>query len=333
MAAKPPKKSQKRGKILKEKNIPSKKRSPVRWEDTLAGFEQDLLRRRRSEATIKAYRVQINKFSRFYRDQLKKSGPYATRIHETDLYAFIDYLRSTRYQSVSTINKAVSALHALAQYLIEQRLQRRNIARRLKTIYAGYQTEPPRLTRDEIRRMLAAIDLHRSNGHRDYAIVQVYLQCGLRLSELIRLSGNDISLFKQKGKLRIQDEKTGAVRVIPLNASARRALEKYLDKRGDIGPQEPLFISSRGQRISKQSVQYLIKKYLTAAGRPDLSVADLRHHFALRLYQEKKDLPMVQKALGHRHITTTARYVSATTQELADALEEIPDNVYHDELE
>jgi hypothetical protein len=66
MAAKPPKKSQKRGEILKEKNIPSKKRSPARWEDTLAGFEQDLLRRRRSEATIKAYCVQINKFQPLY---------------------------------------------------------------------------------------------------------------------------------------------------------------------------------------------------------------------------------------------------------------------------
>jgi site-specific recombinase XerD len=74
------------------------------------------LRRRRSEATIKAYRVEINKFSHFYRDQLKKSGPYANRLHETDLYAVIDYPRSTCYQSVSTINKAVSALHALAQY-------------------------------------------------------------------------------------------------------------------------------------------------------------------------------------------------------------------------
>lgn len=328
-----PQRAKKSAPRLNKKNIPSQKRSSTKWEDILAAFEQELLRKRRAEQTIQAYRIQVEKFGQFYRDQLHKTGPYISRIHETDLYAFIDYLRNTCYRSVSTVNKAVSALHAFAQYLIEQRLHRRNIAQGLKTIYAGQTSEPTRLTAGEVRRMLAAIDLNRHNGYRDYAIVQLFLQCGLRLSELTRLSGADSTLLKTKGQLIVKDEKTRAERQVPLNASARHALRQYIHTRGGLRPEAPLFISARGQRISKQAVQYVVKKYLTAAGRPDLSVADLRQHFAVGLYAKKKSLPLVQKALGHRNIATTARYVSASQGELADALEEIPDNVYHDEMD
>ncbi len=288
----------------KTKNRPSSK-----WEDTIAAFEQDLLRKQRSEETIKAYRIQINKFGQFYRDQLNKTGPYITRLHETDLDAFIDYLRNSCYQSVSTVNKAVSALHAFAQHLIEQRLHRRNVAKGLKTIYDRCPSEPTRLVAGEVKRILAAIDINRHNGFRDYAIVQLFLQCGLRLSELLSLSGSGCTLLKNKGQLIVKDEKTRAVRQVPLNASARNALRQYIETRGGIRPEDPLFISARRQRISKQAVQYVVKKYLTAAGRPDLSVRDLRQHFAVSLYEKKKNLQLVQKALGHRNIATTARYV------------------------
>jgi site-specific recombinase XerD len=91
---------------------------------------------------------------------------------------------------------------------------------------------------------------------------------------------------------------------------------------------EPLFVSERRRRISVASVKSLTKKYLCAAGRPDLSAHSLRHHFGTSLYARSGKLTVVQEALGHRDIATTARYARATEAEIRQAVESLPDNVY-----
>jgi site-specific recombinase XerD len=135
------------------------------------------------------------------------------------------------------------------------------------------------------------------------------IRCGIRVGEISNLGAEDVILKGRSGHVVIRDHKTGSERSVPATEPVRSALRKYFEIRGSALNNEPLFLSQRGNRISVQSVKYLAKKYLCAAGRPDLSARDIRHHMAQKLYQKKKDLALLQKTLGHKHLSTTARYV------------------------
>jgi len=304
---------------LGDKNITANPQA-LTWDDIIAAFEHHQLQKGRSDETIRAYRSTLIQFNMFYKEHLQKKGPYLSRLQETDLYAFVDYLRTTRYLAVSSINRSVAALHSFSRFLIEMRWHRSDVAKGLRTYYVEDTYEPKRLSAKEIRRLITSVDLNCANGYRDHAILQLLLQCGLRLSEVARLSASDVSIGKNTGKVRIRDDKTRAERTVPLNASARNAIKNYLDKCGDMPSSSAFFISTRGNRISPKTIQHLVKKYLCAAGRPDLSVGDLRHHFALSLYDKNKNLSIVQRALGHRNLVTTARYIRSTHDEVASAI-------------
>jgi site-specific recombinase XerD len=143
------------------------------------------------------------------------------------------------------------------------------------------------------------------------------------VGELVRLCRDDITLHKTSGRVRVRNEKAHAERVIPLNEKVRTALQKHLEDRGPVAGSDPLFVSERKLRISVPSVQNLIKKYLTLAGRDDMSVHDLRHHFALAFYARSGKLTATQQVLGHRSINTTARYARATEGEINAAIEDL----------
>ena len=304
---------------------------PGAWEDVVAAFEEELDRKGRADKTIATYGAVMRGFGKFYTTHLKKPGPHVSRLQETDFYAFIDHLRSTRYLALSSVNQSVSALNAFSRFIVEKQWHKRDIAKELKTYRVGLPPEPKRLSPYEVRRLIASVNLNGRNGFRDLAIVQLFLQCGLRLGELTRLAICDVTLHRTKGDIKIRDEKTRTERVVPLNASARSALRKYLDRRGEVALTDVLFVSERGKRISNKTVQYLIKKYFCTIGRPDLSVHDLRHHFAMEFYKRSGKLTAVQQVLGHQSIITTARYTRCTEKEIADAIEKLSDNVYPEE--
>jgi len=299
-----------------------------KWEEIVASFEEYLYQRGKSSETIRAYGNTLNSFCSFYRDELKKPGPYVSRLQETDFQAYIDYLRSTKYASASTVNRYISGLKNFSRFILEKRLHRHDIAKNLKTYFIGVSKNPSRLNQQDTRRLITSVDLNSKNGNRDHAIIQLLLQGGLRVGELSRLNINDVTLHKTSGYIRISDEKTRSDRTIPINASVRNAIRKYYEIRDTSSGSEPLFISQLGKRISIKTVQYLVKKYLCASGRSDLSSRDLRRHLAHGLYEKTKNLPVVQQVLGHRSIATTARYIQPTKEEIAKAVEDLPENVY-----
>ena len=174
--------------------------------------------------------------------------------------------------------------------------------------------------------MIAAVDLDTKNGPRDLAIVQLLIQTGLRVGEVPRLAITNVVLQKRSGHVRVVDDNTGSERMVPLNAPARHALRNYLAIRGATSGGDPLFISQRRKRISIQTIQFLAKKYLCAAGREDLSARDLRRHLAYELFRKHKELPVVQQMLGHRDPATTARYLQGAGKDLSTALEELTED-------
>jgi integrase/recombinase XerD len=301
------------------------------WTEIVLEFEEYLFHLGRSRNSIDSYGLALKRFGHFYRTELKKTGPYVPKLQETDLQAFVDYLRSTQYLAASTVNTRIAALRSFTRFALEKRLHRRDIARGLKTFFIQPSPKNDRLTKGEIRRLVTAVNLNARNGLRDLAIIQLLLQCGLRVNEVHSLCIDDVVINKKDGRIRVRDEKTRSERILPLNASARSACRKYLVMRGDAAGKEPLFLSQHGERLAIKSIKHLVKKYLCMAGRPDLSARDLRHNLGRGLYEETKDITTVQHMLGHRSIATTIRYIKPTDKEIAEAVEQLPANVYHEE--
>jgi integrase/recombinase XerC len=229
--------------------------------------------------------------------------------------------------AAASINRAVSALRLFARYALEKRLHKKDFAHGLKTFPITTAKSPSRLQPKEIRRLIAAVDMDTKNGPRDLAIVQLLIQAGLRVGEIPRLAITNAVLQKRSGHVRVVDENTGSERRVPLNTPARRALHDYLAIRGATSGGDPLFISQRRKRISIQTVQFLAKKYLCAAGREDLSARDLRRHLACELFRKNKDLTVVQQILGHRNLATTVRYLQGVCKDLSAILEDLPETV------
>lgn len=308
-----------------EKKNQLKANHPETWEEVLAAFEDELYRRGRSDHTVSTYSYAMKGFGIFYRDELKKPGPYVVRIQETDIQAFIHYIRHERHLSATSVNRHIAALRAFSGFILTKGWHRRLIARDLKTYRVDLSRRQQPLSKSEIYRLIAAVDLDGRNGMRNIAILQIFLQCGLRVSELVRLLRDDVILHKSVGKLRVRNEKGRQERIIPLNKSVRQAIETYLDTVEPMAGTAPLFLSERQQPLSIASVQYLIKKYLTFAGREDLSTHDLRHYFALKFYARSGKLTATQEVLGHRDLNTTARYARATEKEIQETCDAIDD--------
>lgn len=298
---------------LKKENLPLNVDS---WNEVTAAFENDLFRRNQSDATITSYAACLNVFRDFYRHHLNKPGPYVTRLKGTDLTTFIDYLRRDRRLAAASMNKYIAAFRSFTKFLFINGLHRQLLANSLKTYRVQAEPGVPRLSKAEVRRLVTAIDLNGRNGYRNLAILQLFLQCGLRVGELVRLSRDDVTLHKTTGKVRIRGKKEKGDRLIPLNKTVLQALSQYLDTRGPVAGHDPFFISERQNRMSVAAVQHMIKRCLCHAGREDLSTHDLRHHFAAEFYNRSGRLSATQQVLGHRDINTTARYAKATDAEI-----------------
>ncbi len=306
-------------------------RLKISWKEVVASFEEYLFQKGKAKETIKCYAHTIKAFGDFYGTELKKPGPYISRLQETDFKAFVDYLRSTRYLKAASINRYIAGLRFFAYYALEKGFHKRNIGVDLKTYFVGSIKPPSRLAPHETRRLITAVNLNTKNGKRDLAIMQLFIQVGLRVGEIRRLIINDVVLHKTSGHVRVMDEKTRSDRRVPLNASVRKALKDHLEVRSTDSSNDPLFLSQQGKQISVQTIQYIAKKYLSAAGRSDLSAQDLRRHLACELFRKTNKLQVVQQVLGHRDPATTARYLQLTDKEVSDALETISENVYHDQ--
>ncbi len=314
--------------ISNEKKIPLNVLLPESWEEALATFKNDLYSRGRSDATVITYASALRAFARFSSEHLKKPGPHVALIQETDIQAFVNFLRYDRHLSATSVNRHIASLRAFSTFLFIKGWHRRMVARDLKTYRISRSNHEQPLSTEEARRFVTAVNLDGRNGPRDLAILQLFLQCGLRVSELVHLSRDDAIIHKSIAKLRVRSEKGRQERTIPLNKAARQAIEDYLGRRGPVAGADPLFVSERGRRISVPNVQYLVKKYLCFAGREDLSAHDLRHHFALRFYAQSGKLTATQKVLGHSDINTTARYARVLDEEIqrtVDALDDKPE--------
>ncbi|MBC8229661.1 tyrosine-type recombinase/integrase [bacterium] len=295
-------------------------------DELLSLYSEYLSQIGRSYATITSYLSNLKLFSKWFTNETKRIN--FTTVTEVDLLSYRNYLRLEKRHKTATINQHVAALRSFFVFLHSKGIISQSVITNLKPLSKPYLRAPEVPKRAQILKLFRMVNTQNDRGKRDFAILQLFVQCGLRLSEVAQIELNDIDISERKGRLRIIDSKGGQQREISLNKTARHALKDYLQVRSTLPDTNKLFISQLNRPLSTRSIYHLTKKYLEAAGMPDLSCHDLRHLFATTLYNRHKDILLVKEALGHKTLESTLRYMSKSDEELAAALENSELNIY-----
>ncbi len=254
---------------------------------------------------------------------------FINSISTLDIYEFLIYTQSIRGNDWASRARKLSAIKNFYKYItVKMHLSEHNPARDIESPKAK-KTLPKYLTLEEAQTLLNTIagDEGSKTLDRDYAIVTLFLNCGMRLSELVGINLSDISA--DKSTLRVVG-KGNKERIIYLNDACRDVLDSYLAVRALIsGITEPnaLFISNRGVRMSVKTVQWMVYKYLKLAGfeNKKLSVHKLRHTAATLMYRTGKvDVRVLKDILGHEQLNTTQIYTHVSDESMRDAIDSNP---------
>ena len=274
-----------------------------------------------STHTLRNYQSDLRQFANFMQERAEKltsQEPVAlvpTNVSHLDIRAYLAslYRRNTK----SSVSRKLSALRSFFAYLVREGEIVHNPADMVSAPKMG-RAIPDFLPVDETFQLMLGPDTGTILGSRDRAILEVLYSSGLRVSELTALNLDNIDL--ELGVVRVFG-KGGKERIVPVGSEARKALDQYLRKRGELvaaGTKEgALFLNYRGERLSARSVARLLKKFLQRCnlGRP-LSPHGLRHSFATHLLDAGADLRAVQEMLGHTSLSTTQRYTHLSVDKL-----------------
>ena len=254
------------------------------------------------------------------------------RITLDDIHAFISYLAIENKSKPSTRARKVSTIRIFFKYLAEkEKIIDYNPAQNLETPKLEKRM-PKYLSLDDSKKLLdIASDESNKNKERDFAIITLFLNCGMRLSELVGLDIKDIDFSEYKMNVIGKGNKE---RTIYLNKACINAIEDYLSVRPKEGvkvdkkhSEKALFLSCQKQRISNRTVQYIVNKELIQAGLDPnkYSVHKLRHTAATLMYQYGNvDIRALQELLGHESISTTEIYTHVSNEQVRNAVENNP---------
>jgi integrase/recombinase XerD len=227
-----------------------------------------------------------------------------------------------RGYAASTCNRKTHSIKSLFHFLHRRGILQTNPADKL--IPPSVPRHDPRfLSEAEYQRLVRTC----SHKPRDAAIIELFLQTGMRLSECARVQMQDIEIPKRitpdpdnMGAVRVR-RKGGKVELIPLNHKACKAIAAWLLVRPEIG-ETALFLSQFKRPLSTRAIQHRLTKYLAEAGIPGASVHTLRHTMATHHVARGTDLKTVQETLGHADLKTTSIYVSLAKTAQRKALQE-----------
>ena len=256
------------------------------------------------------------------------------KIELDDIHAFLGYLTTTFNSKAATRARKISTIRIFFKYLSQDASKKflldYNPALNLKTPKKDKRL-PKYLSLDESKRLLnAASNEDNRNHERDYAITTLFLNCGMRLSELVGINTNDIDFGECKMTVIGKGNKE---RTIYLNNACMKAISNYLQVRPKVvkhdskNSEKALFLSERKKRISNRTVQYVINKELMEAGLDSrrYSVHKLRHTAATLMYQYGEvDIRALQELLGHESISTTEIYTHVNSDQVRSAVERNP---------
>lgn len=295
-----------------------------------------------SQKTIAEYYLDLRMFLRFMQ-LMKNEMPYDTDLDTieiknidltflkiitiTDIFDFLSYLANDRRNDVdSGIGAAararkLSAIKSFYKYLTVRTKQLTENPVKDVEFPKIRRSLPKYLTLDEAKRLLSAVNGPHSK--RDYAILMLFLNCGIRRSELVNLNISDV----YEDRIRVSG-KGNKERIVYFGTPCRTAINAYLPERNKkvLSDNKALFASAKGNRISVTAVHRLVKKHMLAAGldASQFSAHKLRHTAATLMVGNGVDIKTVQEVLGHEHLNTTEIYTHIENTELKIAAEANP---------
>ena len=293
----------------------------------------------KSPNSIKEYNYDLNMFFKFIKVHfnLTKEKDFSKiniddisldtvkKIKLDDIHAFLSYMAIELKSKSATRARKASTIRIFFNYLSQKaNLIEINPAQNLETPKSDKRL-PKYLNLEQSQKLLeVASNEDNRNYQRDYAIITLFLNCGLRLSELVGININDIDFSEARLTVIGKGNKE---RIIYLNKSCLKALYEYLEVRPKINYNKALFLSERKERISRRTVQHIVDKELKNAGldRKNFSTHKLRHTAATLMYQYGNvDIRALQVLLGHESISTTEIYTHVNNEQVRDAVEKNP---------
>lgn len=258
-------------------------------------FVQHLKKTGKASSTILAYGADIRQFISFLE---KKQITQVTSVSQELVEAFRDHLGKQKYTKKS-ISRKLNSLKTLFRYLKENNLIKQNPAASVE--HPRYEIHPPRvLSKMEYRALRDAC----RNDRRMAAIIELFLQTGIRIGELARLELDNVD----EKELRIRVYESHAERKIPLNSAAKRAIDRYFEIRPKT-KNRSIFITKTGRPVLVRNIRASIGRFFRIAGIKKATVNDLRHTFIVYQLSSGSSVTTVQKLVGHKRLSTTERYL------------------------
>ena len=286
----------------------------------------------KSPNSIKEYNYDLSTFLKFIKIRfgLTKEADFSKitikdipldvikQIKLDDIHAFLSYLTNTYHSKSATRARKASSIRVFFNYLAAKaNLIEINPAQNLETPKLDRRL-PKYLSLDDSKKLLAVM-------------ITLFLNCGMRLAELVGININDIDFNENKMTVIGKGNKE---RTVYLNKACIKAINEYLTVRPKEGiktdkqnSKKALFLSERKERISRRTVQYIVDKELMKAGfdSKKYSVHKLRHTAATLMYQYGQvDIRALQEILGHESISTTEIYTHVANEQARDAIEKNP---------
>ena len=297
----------------------------------------------KSPNSIKEYNYDLTMFLRYMLIYFKKTNEtelekidisnfdeeLLKKISLNDIHSFISYLAIDLQSRPATRARKISTIRIFFKYLVDKaHILENNPAQNLETPKLDKRM-PKYLSLDDSKKLLnVTANKDKRNSIRDYAIITLFLNCGMRLAELVSINITDINFSECQLNVIGKGNKE---RTIYLNKACMKAIQDYLDIRPKEGvkydSKNALFLSERQERISRRTVQYIVDKELKLAGldTSKYSVHKLRHTAATLMYQYGNvDIRALQELLGHESISTTEIYTHVSNEQVRSAVEKNP---------
>ncbi|HOK08760.1 MAG TPA: tyrosine recombinase [Candidatus Hydrogenedens sp.] len=274
----------------------------------LAVFEWGL-----SENTLDTYKRNLLSFLDFLYEK------HINGLEKVDSALILEYLLNLQKRGLSTrsIAQHLSTLRGFYRFLCDEQIVDTNPIDVIDTPHLS-QKLPHFMTEGEIEQIFKVAETTKKNKERDLAILELFYSCGLRISELSKISIQDI-VFNE-GLLRVRG-KGDKVRIVPLGSKAISRLQEWLSVRNTGNVKTTcIFVSRSGKQMGRTTLWRIVKQYAMLAGlSKKVTPHTFRHTFATHLLNRGADLRVVQELLGHSNISTTQIYTHVSVERITRA--------------
>lgn len=264
-----------------------------------------------SKNTLESYRLDLTTFALW----LDKQGKQLLSVDQADIQQYL----AVRFPQSKprSIGRLIASLRRFYRYLLRENKISKDPTLQIESPKLP-RSLPKSLNEDEVVALLNAPNMDEPTGLRDRAMLELLYACGLRVSELVGVKATEVSI--NEGVVRVTG-KGSKTRLVPMGEEAADWISRYLSgARSEILQKrlsDALFVTNRGEAMTRQAFWYLIKRYALLAGiTKHMSPHVLRHAFATHLLNHGADLRVVQMLLGHSDISTTQIYTHVARERL-----------------